>query len=59
MVAAIFTGEVEDEVGLISKCNGMIWTWWVGIILLWSAMVLTVVTGADYLRKAAPYLKED
>ena len=34
-------------------------TWWVGIILLWIAALLTLVTGIDYFRKALPYLKED
>lgn len=34
-------------------------TWWVGIILLWIAAVLTLMTGIDYFRKAWPFLKED
>ena len=34
-------------------------TWWVGIILLWIAAVLTLMTGLDYFRKAWPFLKED
>jgi len=57
MVAAIITGVIPDELGLIWKFNGMIWSWWIGITLLWIAMFLTVITGADYLRKAMPFLK--
>lgn len=34
-------------------------TWWVGIVLLWVAALLTLVTGFDYFRKALPFLKED
>jgi len=33
--------------------------WWLGIALLWIAAALTVITGADYLRKAMPFLRED
>lgn len=57
-VAAVFMGEIPDENGLIWKCNGMFWTWWIGIILLWTAMALTVITGLDYLRKAMPFLRD-
>ncbi len=35
------------------------WTWWLGVGLLWLAMALTVITGIDYFRKAAPHLKDD
>jgi CDP-diacylglycerol--glycerol-3-phosphate 3-phosphatidyltransferase len=31
-------------------------TWWVGIIALWIAGILTLLTGWDYFRKAQPYL---
>jgi len=34
-------------------------TWWIGVGLLWVAAVLTFVTGVDYLRKAAPHLKDE
>lgn len=59
MVEAVILGELPDEGGLVWKLNGAYYSWWIGITLLWIAMVLTVVTGADYLRKAAPHLKED
>ncbi len=32
-------------------------SWWIGVVLLWIAAVLTFVTGMDYFRKAMPYLK--
>lgn len=32
---------------------------WVGLALIWVAALLTAITGFDYLRKAAPYLKDD
>ena len=57
-VDAILLGELPDEGGIVWKLNGAYYSWWIGIILLWSAMVLTVITGADYLRKAMPFLKD-
>jgi CDP-diacylglycerol--glycerol-3-phosphate 3-phosphatidyltransferase len=32
---------------------------WLGLVLIWIAAALTFLTGWDYLRKAAPLLKED
>jgi CDP-diacylglycerol--glycerol-3-phosphate 3-phosphatidyltransferase len=55
----IMAGTIPDEGGIGWKLNGMVYSWWIGVGLLWAAMVLTVITGADYLRKAAPFLKED
>ncbi|WP_296417089.1 CDP-diacylglycerol--glycerol-3-phosphate 3-phosphatidyltransferase [Pseudooctadecabacter sp.] len=57
-VDAILSGELPDEGGIGWKLNGAYYSWWIGIILLWLAMVLTVITGADYLRKAMPFLKD-
>lgn len=34
-------------------------TWWVGVALLWLAAALTLVTGADYLRKSLPHLRDE
>lgn len=31
---------------------------WAGLALIWVAAILTAVTGWDYLRKAAPYLRD-
>ena len=33
-------------------------TWYLGVILLWAAAVLTFLTGLDYFNKARPYLKD-
>lgn len=57
-VAAIFSGEVPDPDGIIWKGQGVAYSWWIGIILLWAAMVLTLITGWDYFRKSLPYLRE-
>lgn len=32
---------------------------WIGLVLIWIAAALTAITGWDYLRKSAPYLKDD
>ena len=58
VVAEIFAGG-QDPLGLRMIDLAAQVTWWVGIILLWIAAVLTLVTGIDYFRKALPYLKED
>jgi len=59
MVDDILAGRVEDTSGLGWKFRGMVASYWGGIALLWVAAVLTVITGADYLRKAMPFLRED
>lgn len=57
IVGAILEGAESDEVGLLWKLTLMQWTEWGGLALIWLAAALTVVTGADYFRKAWPYLK--
>jgi CDP-diacylglycerol--glycerol-3-phosphate 3-phosphatidyltransferase len=57
VVRDILAGEVPDELGIVWKYRGMQISWWVGILLLWAAMVLTLVTGGDYFRKSLPHLK--
>jgi len=59
MVDAIMEGRVEDHVGLVWNFYASMITWWSGVVLLWLAAALTLVTGADYLLKALPYLKDD
>ncbi|WP_424942297.1 CDP-diacylglycerol--glycerol-3-phosphate 3-phosphatidyltransferase [Aliiroseovarius crassostreae] len=59
MVDQIMLGEVEDVNGLRDHYNGMIWSGRVGLLLLWIAGFLTLITGLDYFRKALPHLKED
>ncbi len=58
LVEAIFGGSVTDEAGLVWKYYGMMISSYAGIILLWLAAVLTLITGFDYFRKALPYLKD-
>ena len=58
MVDAIFAGDVEDVMGLQWKAAGMDWSGRIGLVLLWAAAVLTLITGWDYFRKAVPHLKE-
>ena len=58
LVADILDGRVEDNFGLIWKYNGMIWSWWAGVVLLWLAGLLTLATGWDYLAKSLPHLRE-
>jgi len=58
LVGKILDGEVEDLQGLGWKLAGMEWAGRAGLWLLWLAAALTLITGADYLRKALPYLKE-
>jgi CDP-diacylglycerol--glycerol-3-phosphate 3-phosphatidyltransferase len=58
IVGEILTGQTEDTHGLNFLSNGLVWSSWVGIGLLWLAAVLTFITGVDYFRKAAPHLKD-
>ncbi|APE42575.1 CDP-diacylglycerol--glycerol-3-phosphate 3-phosphatidyltransferase [Sulfitobacter alexandrii] len=57
-ISAILNGEVEDELGLWWKLAGMEWAGRIGLVLLWIAAALTAITGADYLAKALPHLRE-
>ena len=54
----IMAGEVEDLHGLRWKHTGMVWSGWVGLLLLWIAAALTAITGVDYFNKAKPHLKD-
>jgi len=38
--------------------QGMVISWWSGIILLWIAALLTLLTGWDYFNKARPFLTD-
>ncbi|MGR3625000.1 MAG: CDP-diacylglycerol--glycerol-3-phosphate 3-phosphatidyltransferase, partial [Limimaricola sp.] len=58
MVASILSGGTPDELGLVWKYWGMIISWWTGIVLLWLAAVLTLMTGWDYFSKALPFLRD-
>lgn len=58
MIGAVLSGDEIDHFGLRWKAAAMTWSGNAGIILLWGAAVLTVVTGWDYFRKSMPFLKE-
>lgn len=58
MFEAVLAGDAEDVHGLRFHAAGLEWAGRIGIILLWAAAVLTLVTGWDYFRKAHPYLKD-
>jgi cardiolipin synthase len=58
LISEILSGKVEDVNGLRWKFGGMFWTGRIGLWLLWIAAALTLITGADYMRKALPHLKE-
>ena len=49
---------IADSSHLVYYHKGMYVTWYSGVTLLWAAAALTVVTGADYFRKALPHLRD-
>lgn len=58
MLFDILQGREDDVLGLRWKNDGMIWSFRIGVILLWVAGALTLITGWDYLAKSLPYLKD-
>ncbi len=54
----IMTGAIADEVGLLWLAQMRDVTGFVGLVLLWTAAALTLITGWDYFRKALPFLRE-
>lgn len=56
-IDTILNGASADPNGLAWKYHAMMWCFRAGVGLLWVAAILTVLTGADYLRKAMPYLQ--
>ena len=59
IVADIMAGREDDIFGLRWKANGAIWSWWTGVVLLWIAAALTIMTGFDYFMKSIPFLKDN
>ncbi|MEM6729391.1 MAG: CDP-diacylglycerol--glycerol-3-phosphate 3-phosphatidyltransferase [Pseudomonadota bacterium] len=53
----ILSGEVEDALGLRWREAALDALRWIGPALLWLAAALTLITGADYFRKALPHLR--
>ena len=58
IVSGILGGDIPDDVGLVWKYNALMLTSYGGLVLLWLAAGLTLVTGFDYFRKAMPHLRE-
>ncbi|MBF9030688.1 CDP-diacylglycerol--glycerol-3-phosphate 3-phosphatidyltransferase [Rhodobacterales bacterium HKCCE3408] len=58
IVADVLAGEIPDELGLRLVYRGLMLTHYAGPIFLWVAAGLTLLTGADYLRKAMPHLRD-
>lgn len=59
IIVDILEGREEDIFGLNWKLQGMVWSGYIGLGMLWIATALTLITGFDYFRKAMPYLKDD
>ena len=59
IVTAVLTGAEEDVLGIRPTWQAMVWAAQGGLVLIWVAAALTLITGGDYLRKALPHLKED
>lgn len=55
---AILRGEEQDLHGLRWKAEGMYIAGQAGVVLLWLAAILTLITGWDYFKKSIPYLKD-
>ena len=58
MFEAIRTGQEVDEIGLGTLLQAANTAWWLGVVLLWIAALLTLITGYDYFKKSTPYLKD-
>lgn len=57
IVQDILSGKEEDLFNLRYFYHAMNWSGWFGIVLLWIASILTIITGWDYFRKAKPFLE--
>lgn len=59
MVSDVLNNKVEDVMGLGWKYQGMIWSFWIGVVMLWVAAILTLITGWDYFNKSRPFLRDE
>ncbi|WP_195819895.1 CDP-diacylglycerol--glycerol-3-phosphate 3-phosphatidyltransferase [Roseobacter sp. MH60115] len=57
LIEQVMRGEVEDTNGLRGFYHAMVWSGRVGLWMLWIAAALTLISGFDYFRKSAPYLR--
>lgn len=58
VMEAIQLGEAEDTLGLLGLLRWYDLSIALGLVLIWSAGILTALTGWDYFRKAVPLLRE-
>lgn len=59
LIAEMTAAGLDDDLNLLTVANyGGAFVWTLGLVLIWIAAILTLVTGWDYLRKAAPHLKD-
>ena len=58
ILAGVLTGDIPDELGLRRLHWAWTASWYGGMLLLWIAAALTLITGWDYFRKAIPYLQD-
>ncbi len=59
LIAEMTAAGLDEDLNLLTVANyGGEFVWTVGLVLIWIAAVLTLITGWDYLRKAAPHLKD-
>ena len=58
-IAEMEAAGLSEDVNLLTVADyGGAFVWTLGLVLIWIAAILTLMTGWDYLRKAIPYLKE-
>jgi len=57
-VDQIMSGVVPDSVGLMWNVTAAYYSWWSGVILLWIAAALTLITGYDYFVKSLPFFRD-
>ncbi len=57
LVAEILAGRMDDVATVRFDYQMAVWTRWGGMILLWIAALLTLVTGVDYWMKAQKALE--
>lgn len=56
---AVLSGAEDDYLGIRIWYDLFYWCNKIGLVLLWLAAALTLITGFDYFRKSLPYLRED
>lgn len=59
IVAEILSGQEEDLFNLRWLYQGLFWSFWIGVVLLWVAAILTLLTGWDYFKKSLPFLRDE